>query len=101
MVDEFNSHQTNGTWILTNLPEGRKAIGTRWVYKLKPGHLGTPALYKSRLVVKGYSKVEGIDFQENYAPIVKYTSCESYSFTRLFMTGKWHNSILKPLSSMG
>lgn len=74
MIDEFNSHQTNGTWILTDLPEGRKAIGTRWIYKIKPGHLTTPARYKSRLVAKGYAQVEGIDFQETSAPVVKYTS---------------------------
>ena len=74
MVDEFNSHQTNGTWILTRLPEGRKAIGTRWVYKIKPGHLTTPARHKSRFVAKGYSQIEGVDFQETYAPVVKYTS---------------------------
>ena len=74
MVDEFNSIQTNGTWILTHLPEGRKAIGTRWVYEIKPGHLTTPARYKSCFVAKGYSQIEGIDFQETYTPVVKYTS---------------------------
>ncbi|EFX71034.1 hypothetical protein DAPPUDRAFT_256340 [Daphnia pulex] len=47
MVDEFYSHQINGT---------------------------TPARYKSRIVAKGYSQVEGIEFQETYAPVVKYTS---------------------------
>jgi len=74
MNEEFESHQTNGTWIKTELPKGRKAIGTRWVYKIKPGHLSTPTRYKSRFVAKGYSQVEGIDFQETYAPVVKYTS---------------------------
>ena len=74
MDEEFESHQTNGTWIKTELPKGRKAIGTRWVYKIKPGHLATPTRYKSRFVAKGYSQEEVVDFQETYAPVVKYTS---------------------------
>ncbi|KZS01505.1 putative Importin subunit alpha-2/sw, partial [Daphnia magna] len=62
--DEFDSHIQNETWVLVPLPPGRTAIGTRWVFKVKPGYLDTPARYKSRFVAKGYSQVKGIDFNE-------------------------------------
>lgn len=73
---EFDSHIQNETWVLGPLPPGRTAIGTRWVFKVKPGYLDTPARYKSRFVAKGYSQVKGIDFNEYaiYAPVVGYCS---------------------------
>jgi hypothetical protein len=36
---EFDSHHQNGTWVLEQLPSGRQAIGTGWVFKVKPGPL--------------------------------------------------------------
>ena len=74
--EEYDSHIRNGTWKLVRLPAGRTPIGTRWVFKVKPGHLETPTRYKSRFVAKGYSQVKGIDFNEYalYAPVVGYTS---------------------------
>ncbi len=72
--EEYDSHMKNGTWSLEPLPAGRKAIGCRWVFKVKPGHLDTPTRYKSRFVAKGYSQIKGIDFKETYAPVVGYCS---------------------------
>jgi hypothetical protein len=72
--DEFDSHQKNGTWSLEPLPAGRQAIGTRWVFKVKPGHLTTPPRYKSRFVAKGYAQIKGIDYEETYSPVVRYDS---------------------------
>ena len=74
--EEYDSHIRNGTWKLVPLPADRTPIGTRWVFKVKPGHLETPTRYKSRFVAKGYSQVKGIDFNEYalYAPVVGYTS---------------------------
>jgi hypothetical protein len=74
--DEFDSLIKNGTWILVHLPPGRTAIGTRWVFKIKPGHGDIPPRYKSRFVAKGYAQVEGVDYNEfaTYAPVVGYCS---------------------------
>jgi len=47
-----------------------KPIGCKWVYKTKTNPDGT-LRYKARLVIKGYEQVEGVDFEETYAPVSK------------------------------
>jgi len=53
------SLEKNQTWVLVNLPKGFKAIGCRWVFRKKDNEQ-----YKARLVVKGYSQKESIDYNE-------------------------------------
>ena len=55
MKKELNSIEKNKTWNLVDLPPSKKAIGTRWVYKLKRTLDGFIDRYKAKLVVKGYA----------------------------------------------
>jgi hypothetical protein len=54
-VDELQSIEENKTWSLTELPSGRRAIGLKWVFKVK-NQLGEVVRHKGRLVVKGYAQ---------------------------------------------
>lgn len=56
MVQEFEALHNNNTWDLVQLPEGKKSIGCRWVYKIKHKADGSVERYKTRLVVKGYTQ---------------------------------------------
>lgn len=72
MEDEMNSLKENNTFTLTTLPEGKRAVGGRWVYAIKENPDGR--VYKARYVAKGYSQVAGIDYNETFSPTADITS---------------------------
>ena len=71
---EYNSLIENKTWKLVELPPGRKAIGCKWVFKLKHDVDGRVERFKARLVAKGYAQKYGIDYDEIFSPIVRFSS---------------------------
>ncbi|CAI7862336.1 unnamed protein product [Closterium sp. NIES-53] len=74
MESELKSTEENGTWELVELPEGRKAITSKWLFKIKSDADGKIERYKSRLVAKGYQQKEKVDYKELFAPVVKPTT---------------------------
>lgn len=73
MNEEYNSLLQNNTWELTDLPENRKAIKSKWVYTIKERPKTSPR-YKARLVAKGYLQKPGIDYGEIFSPVMKMDS---------------------------
>jgi hypothetical protein len=68
MVREMEAHLENGTWELIKLPPGRKAIGSKWVFKVKRNSDGTVERSKTRLVAKDFGQRPGVNFDEMFAP---------------------------------
>jgi ribonuclease HI len=71
---ELQSIIDNGCFEEVILPAGKKAIDGKWVFKTKTGANGEIIKYKARLVVRGFQQVEGVDYFETYAPVVKFDS---------------------------
>ena len=71
MKEEMKSLQSNDVWDLVPLPDGRKIVGSKWVYKVKVAADGTVERYKARLVAQGYSQKYGQDYDETFCPVVR------------------------------
>lgn len=65
---------SNGTWQVASLPPGRKPVTCKWVFKIKYNSDGTIDKYKARLVARGFTQVEDIDFHETFAPTLRFES---------------------------
>ncbi|KAL9241946.1 hypothetical protein vseg_015997 [Gypsophila vaccaria] len=64
----------NKVWELVELPEDFKTVGSKWVFKTKRDSKGNIERYKTRLVAKGFTQKDGIDYKETFSPVSKKDS---------------------------
>ncbi|GJX43756.1 putative ribonuclease H-like domain-containing protein [Tanacetum coccineum] len=72
-------------WILVDLPSGKKAIGTKWVFRNKRDERGIVVKNKAKLVAQGHRQEEGIDYHEVFAPIARIEAIRLFLAFALFM----------------
>ncbi|GJX76989.1 putative ribonuclease H-like domain-containing protein [Tanacetum coccineum] len=71
MQEELLQFKLQEVWTLVDLPNGRRAIGTKWVFRNKKDERGIVIRNKARLVAQEYTQEEGIDYDELFAPIAR------------------------------
>ncbi|WJX12366.1 hypothetical protein P8452_02876 [Trifolium repens] len=74
MQEELNQFERSEVWDLVPRPEDMNVIGTKWVYKNKSDENDTVTRNKARLVAQGYTQIEGLDFDETFAPVARLKS---------------------------
>ena len=74
MQEELRALHFNQTWTLVPPHPTMNVIGSRWAYKIKRHTDGQVARYKARLVARGFTQQEGIDYLETFNPVIKPTT---------------------------
>ena len=73
-MEEYNSIMKNGVWEIVPRPEGKSVVTSKWLYKIKYVADGSIEKYKARFVARGFSQVEGVDYDETFASIYIFSS---------------------------
>ncbi|RVW35834.1 Retrovirus-related Pol polyprotein from transposon TNT 1-94 [Vitis vinifera] len=74
MNEELKSMAHNGVWDLIELPNNCKPVGCKWVFKTKRDAKGNIERFKAKLVAKGFTQKEGIDYKDTFSPVSKKDS---------------------------
>eukprot|EP00253_Pinus_taeda_P009842 PITA_09842 len=77
MVEEYDSIFRNSAWEIVLRLEGKSMVGSRGIYKVKQVADGSVEKYKERFVARGFSQIEGIDYEETFAPVARYSSIQT------------------------
>jgi len=72
MMEEYQSIMKNDVWEI--IPRLKGSLTSKWIYKIKHAANGSIEKYKARFVARGFSQKEGIDYDETFSPVERYTS---------------------------
>jgi hypothetical protein len=86
MMEEYQSIMKNDVWDIFSKREGNSIVTSKWIYKMKHIVDGSIKRHKTIFFSRGFSQVEGIDYDEKFAPFARYTSIQM---------------IISPATSMG
>ena len=56
-------------WEIVSRPEGKSVVTSKWIYKIKHTVDGSIKRHKTRFVARGFSQVEGMDYEETFSPV--------------------------------
>ena len=82
-------------WDVVQRLDGKSVVTSKWIYKIKHATDGSIEKYKARFVAHGFSQKEGIDYEETFAPVARYTSIRSVLALAAVMKWKIHQMDVK------
>ncbi|GJS13165.1 putative ribonuclease H-like domain-containing protein [Tanacetum coccineum] len=85
MQEELLQFKLQQVWILVDLPNGKKAIGTKWVFRNKKDERGIVIRNKARLVAHGHRQEKGIDYEEVFTPVARIVAIRLFFAYASFM----------------
>ncbi|GJZ39714.1 putative ribonuclease H-like domain-containing protein [Tanacetum coccineum] len=84
MQEELLQFKLQEVWTLVELPNGKRAIGTKWVFRNKKDKRGIVIKNKARLVAQGYIQEEGFDYDEVFTPVARIKAIRLFLAYALF-----------------
>ena len=85
----------NDVWDIVPKLEGKSVVSSKWIYKIKHVVDGSIEKYKARFVARGFSQKEGIDYEETFALVEKYTSIRTIMALASMMKWSLHQMDVK------
>ena len=77
MLDEYKSILKSSVWYIVPRPKDKSVVSSKWLYRIKHAADGSVEKYKARFVAKGFSQKEGVDYDEIFALVARYTTIRS------------------------
>jgi hypothetical protein len=90
MIEEYQSIIKNDVWDVVLRPKEKSIVISKWIYKMKHSTDGSIKKYKASFVARGFSQKEGIDYEETFAPMLRYTSIRTTLVIAVVMKWKIH-----------
>ena len=100
MMEENASIMKNDVQKVVPSPKGKSVVTSRWLYKIKYATDGSIEKYKARFVARGFSQVEGVDYDETFAPVARYTLIRSIIFIVAEMGQQIHQMDVKTVDDI-
>jgi hypothetical protein len=95
MTEEYQSIMKNGVWEIVPRSKNKDGVSYRWIFKIKHVANGSIEKYKARFVTRGFSQKEGIDYEETFVPVDRYTSIRTIIALVAKMKWKVHQMDVK------
>jgi hypothetical protein len=95
MTEEYQSIIKNDVWEIVPKPKSKDVVSSKWLFKIKHVVDGSIEKHKARLVAHGFSQKKGIDYEETFAPIARYTSIKTIIALAAKMKWKLHQMDIK------
>jgi hypothetical protein len=94
-MEEYQSIMKNDVWDIVLRPEGKPVMTSKWIYKIKHIANGSIEKHKARFIARGFSQVEGIDYEETFSLVARYTSIQTIIALTKSMGWKLHHMDVK------
>ncbi|GKE21749.1 putative ribonuclease H-like domain-containing protein, partial [Tanacetum coccineum] len=100
MQEELLQFKLQQVWILADLPIGKRAIGTKWVFRNKKDERGIMIRNKERLVAQGHRQEEGINYEEVFAPVARIEAIRLFLVYASFMDPDHPDKVYKVVKAL-
>jgi hypothetical protein len=95
MLEEYRSTIKNYVWDIFPRPKDKSMVSSKWIYKIKHATDGNVEKFKEIFVARGFNHKEGIDYEENFSPVARYTSIRTITTLSFILGWKLHQMDVK------
>ena len=95
MLEEYKSILKNNVWDIVSRPKDKLVVSSKWIYKIKHAADGSVEKFKLRFVARAFTQKEGINYEETFAPVWRYTSIRTIIALASVLGWKLHHMDVK------